>query len=477
MRYLQRLRFSAIYTIGPGTSSSYARVWFLPPKPSVARASKIVFNLHLVKDTVAHLTLEGKTYTLPLLEGTEGEKAIDVQPLRLHTRYKIQDVGYASTSSCFSAITFVDGEKGILHHRGYKVEDLAHKASFTELAYLLFEGELPQKKALEAFEGKVLEAFTLDSRIESLAATLPPEASPLALFSTLFHSLGLFDSAWVQPLDDEVVPSLDPLGIQLLGKIAALVALVYRIKTGQPKPEARSDLPYTQQLLYQLFGKSAKNDPCFALKAKALDTFLLLHADHEQNCSTATVRMIASSGGSLLSAIGGGLAALSGPLHGGANQAVINMLEAIAKHGDGGKYFIQRAKEGKAKLMGFGHRVYKNHDPRALILKQLAEALLSNLRLEDPFFAIAKALEQKALEDAYFIERRLYPNLDFYSGILLKALNIPLDFFTLCFAIGRSAGWFSHYKELALAQKRPLYRPRQVYMGPKMRPFMDINQR
>lgn len=428
-----------------------------------------------MRDKAAHLTLEGTTYTLPLIEGTESEKAIDIQPLRFQSPYTVHDLGYASTSSCLSAITFVDGQKGILRHRGYAIEELAAKASFTELAYLLFHSTLPNPCQLRGFEDVIEHSFFIDKNLEIIAATLPLEASPLALFATVLASLATFPPFLSE--SKEEASSLDTLGLSLLAKIAALVCLVYRKKYAVPKPQPRAGLPYAQQVLYQFFGSGPEGDPHFSQKAKALDTFLLLHADHEQNCSTATVRMIASSGGSLLSAVGGGLAALSGPLHGGANQAVIPMLEAIARQGDEGQSFIQRAKKGEAKLMGFGHRVYKNHDPRALILKQLVETLLDTLSLKDPLFAIAKELEHRALKDPYFIERQVYPNLDFYSGILLKALNIPQDFFTLFFAMGRAAGWFAHYKELVLAEKRPLYRPRQVYIGPTLRPFLALDKR
>lgn len=430
-----------------------------------------------MREKAAYLRVEDTTYTLPLIEGTEGEKAIDIQPLRFQSPYRVQDEGYASTSACLSTITFVDGEKGVLHHRGYRIEDLAAKASFTELAYLLLKGALPTAPELQTFEENLINEFFIGKMIKITATLPPPKAPPLYLFSTLLQSLALWDPSLSHPLKEEPKPDLDALGLSLLAKTAALVCLVYRQQGALGEPEPRAGLSYSQQILYQCYAAGPELDPHFELKARALDTFFILHADHEQNCSTATVRMIASSGGSLLSAISGGLAALSGPFHGGANQAVIHMLEAISAQGDGGESFIQRAKQGQAKLMGFGHRVYKNHDPRALLLKQLVETLLEALSLKDPLFSIAKALEEKALADPYFIERRLYPNLDFYSGILLKALNIPVDFFTLFFAMGRVAGWCAHYKELVLAEKRPLYRPRQVYIGPPARPFLSLQER
>ncbi len=430
-----------------------------------------------MKEKSADLIIEGKTYTFPLIEGTEGEKAINIQPLRFQSPYRIQDEGYASTSACLSTITFVDGEKGILHHRGYRIEDLAAKASFTEIVYLLFQGHLPNASQVQTLDIVLENEFFIDKNLEKIAEALPLEAPSFALCSTLVQSVALWEPSLSTSLKEGTSPYLDALGLSLLAKIAALVCLVYRKKYAVPKPQPRAGLTYAQQILYQFFGLKPDLDPHFKLKAKALDTFFILHADHEQNCSTATVRMIASSGGSLLNAIGGGLAALSGPLHGGANQAVLPMLEAIASQGDGGESFIQRVKNGEAKLMGFGHRVYKNHDPRAVILKQLVETLLDSVALTDPLLDVAKTLEHKALADPYFIERRLYPNLDFYSGILLKALNIPIDFFTLFFAMGRIAGWFAHYKEFVLAEKRPLYRPRQVYMGPSTRPFLSLQER
>ncbi len=424
-----------------------------------------------------HFILDGQSFALPRIEGTEGEKAIDIQRLRFHSNYKVHDPGYANTSSCLSSITFVDGEKGVLRHRGYAIEDLAAKASFLELAYALIYGDLPCQSALNAFEASLWAESFVDPKLEALAATLPRQASALALFLALMSNLGAFYPDLLKLPDRQDADAIDRIGLSLLAKVASIAALVYRVKNKIHTPGCTEEPSYTKRLLYTFLGGKTHSSEALASMTRALDTFLLLHADHEQNCSTATVRMIASSGGSLLGAICGGISALSGPLHGGANTAVVQMLEAILASKDDGAHFIQKTKKGEAKLMGFGHRVYKNHDPRALLLKQLAKDLLFTLNIQDPLLAIAKNLEIKALKDPYFIERKLYPNLDFYSGILLRALNIPLDMFTILFAIGRTSGWIAHYKELVLAKNSPLYRPRQIYVGLPSRPFLSLNER
>lgn len=424
-----------------------------------------------------HFILDGQSFALPRIEGTEGEKAIDIQRLRFHSNYKVHDPGYANTSSCLSSLTFVDGERGILRHRGYAIEDLAAKASFLELAYALIYEDLPCQSALKAFEDSLWAESFLDPKLEALAAILPNQASALGMFYTLMGSLGAFYTDLLKLPDKNDADAIDRIGLSLLAKVASIAALVYRLKNNIHKPVCTEEPIYTKRLLCSLLNGKSPSAEALASMTRALDTFLLLHADHEQNCSTATVRMIASSGGSLLGAICGGISALSGPLHGGANTRVIHMLEAILASEDDGAHFIQNTKKGEAKLMGFGHRVYKNHDPRALLLKQLAKDLLFTLNIQDPLLAIAKNLETKVLKDPYFIERKLYPNLDFYSGILLRALNIPLDMFTILFVIGRTSGWIAHYKELVLAQNSPLYRPRQIYVGPPSRPFLSLNAR
>lgn len=419
--------------------------------------------------------LDGKALSFPKIEGTEGEQAVDIQALRFQSSYKLHDPGYANTSSCLSAITFVDGDKGILRHRGYAMEDLAHKASFLELAYALIYGDLPCLSALEDFEAKLFEASCLSPQFYTFALTLPKETPAMGLFLTLLSSLSSFHpDLLASPKDADAI---DSIGISLLAKVSSVAALVHSIKSDRPLAPFSTEPSYTKRLFHSLFEGQSPKPEAWSPMAKALDTFLLLHADHEQNCSTATVRMIASSGGGLLGAICGGIAALSGPLHGGASGAVIEMLASILERKDNGEGFIEKSKRGEARLMGFGHRVYKNHDPRALMLKQLVETLLEALSLKDPLLNTAKALEEKALADPYFIERKLYPNLDFYSGTLLRALNIPSYLFTILFAVGRTAGWIAHYKELVLDKHSPLYRPRQIYIGPPSRPFLSLYER
>ncbi len=417
----------------------------------------------------ATLLLKGKEYDLPVVEGTEGETAIDIASLRAKTGAITLDPGYGNTGSCASAITFIDGEKGILRYRGYDIAELARKASFVEVCYLLIHGQMPSPAELLAFEEKLTRHSLIHEDMKKFFEGFPPSAHPMAILSSMIASL----SAYYSDLDSELNI------IRLLSKAKTIVAFSYKKSIGQPFVYPRNALSYTQNFTHMMFAVPAEDYVVSPAVDRALNLLLILHADHEQNCSTSTVRMVGSSGANLFASISAGVCALWGPLHGGANQQVIEMLQQIRESGQSAQRFVDRAKEKDSgfKLMGFGHRVYKNFDPRATILKGAADEVLSALGMHDPLLDTAMELEQIALSDPYFIERRLYPNVDFYSGILYRAMGIPTNMFTAMFALGRLPGWIAHWKEMAGDRKTKINRPRQLYVGETLRELDAVKSR
>jgi citrate synthase len=411
------------------------------------------------------------------MEGTKAERAIDLRTLRSKTGHIAFDEGYGNTGSCESGITFINGEKGILQHRGYPIEQLAEHSSFLETAYLIIYGELPSEVALKAFERNILSNATLDGKMYPIFEGFHQDSHPMAMLSSIINSLCTYHSEYATNNRKLDLEHFDAASSILMSKARTIAAMIYRKKMGLPMMESDSTKSYSEDFLSMLLSKPEVPyvDTCGA--SEALDLFFLLHADHEQNCSTSTVRMVASSGTNLFASISAGISALWGPSHGGANMAVIEMLEAIHATGDDGTGFIEAAKSGQAKLMGFGHRVYKNYDPRAKILGKSAVSVLEKIGINDPLLDIARRLERAALEDEYFVQRKLYPNVDFYSGIILKAIGIPVDFFTVMFALGRIPGWMANWKEIAENPKSRIHRPRQIYTGYDDRNFVKMDKR
>ena len=420
----------------------------------------------------AKLILEGKEYELPVVVGTEGEIAIDITKLRAQTGAITLDSGYGNTGSCKSAICFINGEKGILHYRGYPIEDLAQNCSFPEVAYLVIYGDLPNKEQLEKFESDLRRHSLIREDMKKFYEGYPTAAHPMAVLSAMIGSL----STYYPDGDGE---DLDLNIVRLLAKAPTIAAYAYKKMIGQPFMYPRNDLNYSENFLYMMFAVPTEEYQISPVFADALNLLLILHADHEQNCSTSTVRMVGSSQANLFSAISAGVGALWGPLHGGANQRVLEMLEMIRADGGNYKKYVDMAKDKNSgfRLMGFGHRVYKNYDPRARILKNMAEKVLAEVGKEDPLLEIAKKLEEVALSDEYFVERKLYPNVDFYSGIMYRAMGIPVNMVTVMFALGRIAGWIAHFKELREDPTARIYRPRQIYIGETNRKFIPLDQR
>ena len=411
------------------------------------------------------------------MEGTKAERAIDLRTLRSKTGHIAFDEGYGNTGSCESGITFINGEKGILQHRGYPIEQLAEHSSFLETAYLIIYGELPSEIALQAFERNILSNANLDGKMYPIFEGFHQDSHPMAMLSSIINSLCTYHSEYATNNRKVDLEHFDAASSILMSKARTIAAMIYRKKMGLPMMESDPTKSYSEDFLSMLLSKPEVPyvDTCGA--SKALDLFFLLHADHEQNCSTSTVRMVASSGTNLFASISAGISALWGPSHGGANMAVIEMLEAIHATGDDGTGFIEAAKSGQAKLMGFGHRVYKNYDPRAKILGKSAVSVLEKIGINDPLLDIARRLERAALEDDYFVQRKLYPNVDFYSGIILKAIGIPVDFYTVMFALGRIPGWMANWKEIAENPKSRIHRPRQIYTGHNDRKFVKLEKR
>ena len=428
-------------------------------------------------DSNGIIRLGDENFDFPIIEGTECEKAIDLRTLRGKTGFIAFDEGFGNTGSCESGITFINGEQGILRHRGYPIEQLAEHSNFLESAYLIIYGELPNQVCLKAFERNILSNGTLDSNMQPLFEGFPNSAHPMAVLSALVNSLSTYHPEYATNNRKVDLGHFDAASAILMSKVRSIAAMTYRIKLGLPMVKSDDTKSYTEDFLSMLLSKPEIpfEDTCGA--AKALDLFFLLHADHEQNCSTSTVRMVSSSGANLFASISAGISALWGPSHGGANMAVIEMLESIYASGDDGSRFVEAAKSGQAKLMGFGHRVYKNYDPRAKILGKSAVSVLDKIGVQDPLLDIARRLEKAALEDEYFISRKLYPNVDFYSGIILKAIGIPVEFFTVMFAIGRIPGWMANWKEISENPKSRIHRPRQIYTGSNERNFVKLEKR
>ena len=404
-----------------------------------------------------------KTHEFPLVKGTENEIAIDINSLRSETGLITLDPGYKNSGSCKSEITFLDGEKGILRYRGYSIEDLANKSSFLEVVYLLIFGELPTPEQLSKVENEIREESLVDEDLKAILKSFPKGAHPMGILSSLTSALIAFNPSSV---DINSEAEFHEAIIMILAKLPVLVSWTQRRVKGLPLVYSDDSLSYTENIAQMMFKKPNKEYISNPTIVNALNKLLILHADHEQNCSTSTVRIVGSSHAGLFASISAGISALWGPLHGGANQAVIEMLEQIKKDGGDTKKFMAKAKDKNDpfRLMGFGHRVYKNFDPRAKIIKVAADKVLKELGVNDPILDIAKALEQEALKDPYFVERKLYPNVDFYSGIIYRALGIPTEMFTVMFAMGRLPGWIAQWKEMRL-NKEPIGRPRQVYIG------------
>lgn len=423
----------------------------------------------------ATLNVNDKIFNLDLITGSENENALDISKLRLDANLITLDSGFKNTGSCQSAITFLDGEKGILRYRGYSIEELANKADFLEVAYLLIFGELPTKSQLEKISDDIKERSIIDEDLRIILNSYPKSAHPMGILSSLTSGLVAFDPSAVD-IDDE--EDMYDAILNLLAKIPVLVAWVFRRRKGLPLEYGDTSLSYVENLAKMMFQRPNKEYVQNNTVVSALNKLLILHADHEQNCSTSTVRIVGSSYAGLFASISAGISALWGRLHGGANQAVIEMLEAIDKDGGDTKKYMSKAKDKSDpfRLMGFGHRVYKNFDPRAKIIKVAADEVLKDLGIDDPILDIAKGLEKEALEDQYFVDRKLYPNVDFYSGIIYKALDIPNEMFTVMFALGRLPGWVAHWREMRL-RKEPIGRPRQVYIGENLRTFTDIKSR
>jgi citrate synthase len=424
---------------------------------------------------VAKWKLKDQEIEFPVIEGTEGEKAIDIARLRGQTGYVTLDEGYANTGSTQSAITFLDGEQGVLRYRGYPIEVLCERCDFVEVSYLLIHGELPTAAQLEAFRKSLRRHTLLQEDLKQFYNGFPRDAHPMAILSSVVGAMSTFYQDFLDPYDPKQV---EVSIYRLMAKLPTIAAYAYKKSIGQPFVYPQNDLTYCQNFLRMMFSVPSEPYVIDPEHVQALNLLLIVHADHEQNCSTSTVRMVGSSGANLFASISAGICALWGPLHGGANEAVVTMLDAIKRDGHGVGHYVDLAKEKNSnfRLMGFGHRVYKNYDPRAKIIKETCHRLLARQQLDDPFFQVAQELEEVALKDPYFVERKLYPNVDFYSGVIYRSLGIPVQMFTVLFAMGRLPGWIAHWKEM---HTKPLKigRPRQIYTGSPKREFVPIEER
>jgi citrate synthase len=425
---------------------------------------------------VARLEIDGKTSEFPLIVGTEGEQGIDISKLRAATGAVTLDEGFVNTGSTTSAITFLDGEQGILRYRGYPIEVLAEKCDFVEVAYLLIFGELPTIGQLDAFRESLSHHTMIHEDMRSFYNGFPRDAHPMAIVGSVVGALSTF---YQDSLDVRDPRQVEVSMHRLLAKLPTIAAYSHKKSCGQPLMYPRNDLSYCENFLHMMFAVPCEPyhlDPDFA---EALDMLLIVHADHEQNCSTSTVRMVGSSDANLFASISAGISALWGPLHGGANQACVEMLEKIAADGGDVKKYVDMAKKKDSgfRLMGFGHRVYKNYDPRAKLIKATCDKLLAKIARHDPIFDIAQRLEEVALADDYFIQRKLYPNVDFYSGVIYRAMGIPVQMFTVLFAMGRLPGWIAHWIEMHHSPTKKICRPRQIYTGETLREFKPITAR
>lgn len=420
----------------------------------------------------ATLTFGENSLEIPLYVGSEGEKGLDISKLRGSTGLVTLDPGYKNTGSTSSGITFLDGENGILRYRGYPIEQLATQASFVEVAYLLIYGALPTQSQLTAFQGQLTYHSMIHEGMRHFFDGFPHSSHPMARLSAMVCSLSAYYPDSLEPHTNS-----DLHITRLLSKMRTIAAFGYKHSIGQPIMYPRNDFDFCQNFLHMMFAVPAEPYEPDPKVVAAINMLFILHADHEQNCSTSTVRMVGSSNANLYASVSAGILALWGPLHGGANQAVIEMLEEIQRDGGNPANFMEKVKKKEARLMGFGHRVYKNYDPRAKILKAMADDLLQHLGVKDPLLDIAKNLEEIALSDSYFIDRNLYPNVDFYSGIVYKAIGIPTNMFTVMFALGRLPGWIAQWKEMMDDPKRKIGRPRQIYTGEGERDFVPLAQR
>ncbi|WP_347159094.1 citrate synthase [Pontibacter chitinilyticus] len=424
----------------------------------------------------AEIILDGKSYKYPIVVGTEDEKAIDISSLRADSGYITLDAGYKNTGATKSAITFLDGEKGILRYRGYPIEQLAEKSSFVEVAYLLIYGSLPTQQELNDFSNRIKVHTLVNEDMRKILDGFPSAAHPMGILSSMIGALTAFYPESLDP--NQTKEEVDLSIVRLMAKISTIAAWSYKNSVGHPVNYPKNNLDYCSNFLQMMFAFPTESYEVNPVVVDTLNKLLILHADHEQNCSTSTVRLVGSANASLYSSVSAGISALWGPLHGGANQAVIEMLEAIKADGGDSRKFIDKAKDkdDPFRLMGFGHRVYKNFDPRAKIIKKAADDVLSALGIQDPILNIAKELEEAALTDQYFVDRKLYPNVDFYSGIIYRALGIPTDMFTVMFAMGRLPGWIAQWKEMR-ENKEPIGRPRQVYTGEQERNYVPVENR
>ena len=423
----------------------------------------------------ATLILNDKSYELPVVKGTENEIGIDIKSLRASTGAITLDPGFKNTGSCESSITYLDGEKGILRYAGYAIEDLTNRANFLEVAYLLIFGDLPNEAQYNKFFDDIKKQSYVNYNMVRILDGFPKSAHPMGVLASLTSALISFNPKTVDlESDEEMYKAI----VKIMAKFPVLTAWVFRNSKDEVLTESDSDLDYVENLCQMFFKEDGQKYEQNPVIVNALNQLLILHADHEQNCSTSTVRIVGSSHAGLFASISAGISALWGRLHGGANQAVLEMLDAIMEDGGDTKKFMQKAKDKNDpfRLMGFGHRVYKNFDPRARIIKKAADEVLKDLGVSDPVLDIAKGLEEEALKDSYFVERKLYPNVDFYSGVIYKAIGIPVEMFTVMFALGRLPGWIGQWREMRL-QKQPIGRPRQIYVGPTHREFKPLAER
>ncbi len=425
---------------------------------------------------IAEIILDGKKYEFPVITGTEGEKAIDISKLRDETGYVTLDTGYKNTGATKSAITFLDGEAGILKYRGYPIEQIAEKSTFIEVAYLLIYGELPTKTELDDFTHEISRHTLIHEDMKKFFDGYPSKAHPMGQLVSLVCSLSSFYPESLNPNPTKEEQNLTI--IKLLAKMSTIVSWIHKKSLGHPLIYPQNKLDYVSNFLNMTFGNRTEDYIVDPVVVDAMNKLLILHADHEQNCSTSTVRIVGSSDANLYASVASGISALWGPLHGGANQAVIEMLEAIKADGGDADKWLAKAKDKNDpfRLMGFGHRVYKNFDPRATIIKEACDNVLNKLGVHDPILDIAKKLEQSALSDPYFVERKLYPNVDFYSGIIYRAIGFPTEMFTVLFALGRLPGWIAQWKEMH-ENKEPIGRPRQIYTGKTNRDYEIIAKR
>ena len=423
----------------------------------------------------AELIINGVTYELPLLEGIEGDKAIDIRDLLRDTGYTVFDTGYKNSASCSSSITYLDGKKGILRYRGYAIEDLAEKCLFIEVAYLLLHNKLPNREELESFRTLLEQHALIHEDMIHFFDKFPPNASPMSILSVMVNSLHNF----YPEMSSDPLENIDMTASRLISKIRTVAAFSYKKSIGQPLVYPRNDLSYCGNFVNMMFNTPVMGYIVLPEVVAALNKLLILHADHEQNCSTSAVRLVGSAGGNLYASISAGINALWGPLHGGANEAVIEMLEAIHRDNNDYKKYVAKAKDKNDpfRLSGFGHRVYRTFDPRGKIIKDACDGILAVLNIKDPLLEIARNLEEIVLNDEYFVSRNLYPNIDFYSGIIYRALGIPTNMFTVMFALGRLPGWIAQWREMREDRDTKICRPRQIYVGFPSRKFVPLADR